>query len=194
MRLVLTSVLAASALALAACSDAPTAAGEAAASPADGAWLAAASDNGLLGQARGATAKYQRVDVAIADGYVSTVDCVAIPSGAMGIHYVNPALLMDAVADIEQPEALVYEPQTNGTLKLVAIEYIVLQSAWQGAGKSGVPSLFGRSFDAGMGPMGPWYTLHAWTWRQNPLGIFAPFNPKASCPSSAPASAAAHAH
>jgi hypothetical protein len=192
MRLSASILIAGCALALAACADAPTSA-DATLSPADGAWLATSDDsNGLLGQVRGATAKYHRIDAAIADGYVSTFECVAIAGAAMGVHYVKPPLLMDAVADAEQPEALVYEPQPNGTFKLVAVEYIVLQGPWQGAGRSGVPSLFGEDFDAGAGPMGPWYTLHVWAWRQNPDGLFAPFNSKASCP--AGGEAGSHSH
>ncbi|HYD52781.1 MAG TPA: hypothetical protein VEA99_09150 [Gemmatimonadaceae bacterium] len=193
MRITLSLALLGGALAIAACADAPSTAADAALDPADGAWLAAAGDNGLLGKARGATAKYMHADAALADGYVSTVDCVSIPGAAMGVHFVKPALIMDAVADAEQPEGLVYEPQKDGSLKLVAVEYIILQGPWQAANQSGVPALFGQAFDVGVGPMGPWYTLHAWTWRHNPDGIFAPFNRKASCPAGAQSSAT-HAH
>ncbi len=39
-----------------------------------------------LSEARAATAKYHRVEEAIADGYVSTQQCVSSPFGGMGIH------------------------------------------------------------------------------------------------------------
>ncbi len=42
-----------------------------------------------LAQVRRATAKYHRVEVALADGYAPDLNCVALPNGsaAMGIHY-----------------------------------------------------------------------------------------------------------
>ena len=55
--------------------------------------------------------------------------------GAMGIHYVNGSLfngetlLSDGQLDATKPQALIYEPQSNGELKLVAVEFIILASA-----------------------------------------------------------------
>jgi len=46
----------------------------------------------------------------------------------MGVHYSNFSLF-DDVIDVEQPEALVYEPR-NGRLHLVAAEYITPAGAW----------------------------------------------------------------
>ncbi len=66
-------------------------------------------------------------------------------TGSMGVHMLNPALLFDGgKIDADQPELLVYEPRNNGTMKLVALEYLVFASDWAGASK---PQLFGTEFD-----------------------------------------------
>ena len=82
------------------------------------------------------------------------------------------------------PEALVYEPRRNGHLRLVALEYVVLQDAWDAAHAS-PPELFGREFE--LIPAGnryglpPFYELHAWLWKFNPRGLFDDWNPRVSC-------------
>jgi hypothetical protein len=80
----------------------------------------------------------QRFTVTGADSrYVPITDnpgisCVADPAGmgAMRIHYLNPAILFDGVIDPDQPEAVVMRPPPNGSLHLVALEYIVKKAAW----------------------------------------------------------------
>ena len=140
-----------------------------------------------IAQVRQATAKYQDVNVALADGFISTHACVASPDGGMGIHYINPPRLMDSEVNILEPEILLYVESGNG-LKLIGVEY------WYsiGAPDTPVPNpappspiIFGRSLD---GPMPahdpgqpPHYDLHLWLWQGNPSGIFAPFNPNVSC-------------
>ena len=37
---------------------------------------------------------------------------------------------MDGILDVNKPEALIYEPQSNGQLRLVGVEYIVPKPAW----------------------------------------------------------------
>ena len=177
---------------LAACADAaPTTPAASDAQP-----LAArggADVNRALAAARAATARYHRVEAAEADGYVVGSPCVAHPDpkvGGMGIHYVHPALIGDPALDPATPEVLVYEPQKNGALRLVAVEYLK-PKAMPGPR----PTLFGQPFEDG--PMDT-YALHAWVWQNNPAGILAAFNPTVSC-ANAPAPAAAdlasaHAH
>src|SRR5690348_3111723 len=59
---------------------------------------------------RSATARYQDVEVAKADGYGLLHGCVAGPQeGAMGIHFANPDLVGDGMLDAAHPEALLYE-------------------------------------------------------------------------------------
>jgi hypothetical protein len=140
---------------------------------------------------RAATAKYHRADVALADGYVNTGECVAAPSGGMGIHFVNPGLMGapmpggDATFDPTRPEVLVYEPQQNGQLKLVAVEYLVWRTPWDAAHPGSAPTFAGQAFDESFGEhahgLPDHYELHVWLWRHNPNGMFAPFNPKVKC-------------
>ena len=140
-----------------------------------------------LAQVRQATVKYHDVDVALADGFIPTPECVSSPDGGMGIHYINPARLMDPAEDILEPEILLYVNTADG-LKLIGVEYFY----GIGAPDTHVPNpappapvLFGRAFD---GPMEqhepgqpPQYDLHVWIWQANPSGMFAMFNPHVSC-------------
>ena len=140
-----------------------------------------------LAEIRAATARYHRVEVAIADGYRSTVECAALPGvGAMGIHFVKGALLGDAGFDATHPEVLVYEPQKNGQLRLVAAEYLVFRAPWDAAHPGTTPSLLGHDFYRSFGDrahgLDDHYELHAWVWRHNPDGMFAQWNPNVTCP------------
>ncbi|MBA2620803.1 MAG: hypothetical protein H0U87_06355 [Acidobacteria bacterium] len=149
-----------------------------------------------LADVRSATAKYHRVEVALADGYVADPVCVASPAGGMGIHYVNPTLTRDASFDIRQPEVLLYEPMKNGKLRLVAVEYfapaLVNGAPWFGMMPpappnqfAAAPRLFGQTFEGpmpGHNPAMPWhYELHVWIWKNNSAGMFAQFNPAVQC-------------
>jgi hypothetical protein len=165
-----------------------------------------------LAVARQATARFHNVEVALAEGYVPTPECAAIPGvGGMGVHYINPALMgltiqdgrvhgLDAQIDVTKPEMLVYEPQADGSLRLVAVEYYASRDAWGGGAP---PALFGQPFDYNEDdPSTPvdeahgfttHYDLHVWLWRNNPAGMFAPWNSAVTCPAGAPHADAAHA-
>ena len=150
-----------------------------------------------LTSARAATAQYHNESKAFADGFISTFECVSVPGlGAMGVHYVNPARMMDINVDATQPEALLYIRQDDGSMRLVGMEYVapVLSNGipWFGGPNNPppvidnpAPTLFGRTFDGpmpGHEPGQPWhYDLHVWAWRDNPYGLFFPFNPKLRC-------------
>src|SRR5919205_110131 len=152
--------------------------------------LSATGADPAVGAARKATAKYQRLDVAVSGRYDLLVDankiaCIDLPgAGGMGIHFVNGALVGDAAVDAKKPEALVYAPQKNGRLQLAALEYVVIKSAWDET-HSGPPSLFGHTFNLTLSPnrfgLPAFYSLHAWLWKENPAGMFVPWNPKVSC-------------
>lgn len=133
-----------------------------------------------LARARRATAKYQDISVALADGYIKASECVGTPNGAMGFHFVKDSLAQDLIILAGQPEALVYWKDERGGYKLVAVEYIVADVGQPR------PVLFERSFDGPdqiAGPGTPMlYTLHAWLFEHNPDGINAPFNPRLRCP------------
>jgi hypothetical protein len=139
-------------------------------------------------EAAAATAGFHDVAAAEAAGYGLLRDAAGIASnpgvGTMGIHYVNGTFVGDTVLDAQRPEALVYEPEANGKLKLVALEYIVFQAAWD-ATHTEPPSLFGRRFDFTPSPnrygIPAFYALHAWIWKPNPTGLLEPWNPSAAC-------------
>jgi len=161
------------------------------AAAAAGSWaLVASAGDPALDAARAATAQYHRIDVAKGDGYGLFTDakgiaCIDLPgAGAMGIHYVDGGLVGDPAIDASKPEALVYEPEQNGRLRLVALEYVVLQRAWDET-HSSPPTLFGQTFNFTLSPnrygLPPFYSLHAWIWKHNPVGMFAPWNPDATC-------------
>jgi hypothetical protein len=143
-----------------------------------------------LSNARAATAGYHNVDAAGDANYGLFTDaqgiaCIDNPGvGAMGIHYVNLTLVGSGTINASTPQALVYEPQANGRLRLVAVEYIVFQSAWD-ANHSSRPSLFGQQFELiGAGNrygIPAFYELHAWLWKHNPRGMFDDWNPLVSC-------------
>lgn len=150
----------------------------------------ASSGGDQLAAARAATARYHRVSVAQAAGYGEFRDANGIacidnpPLGTMGIHYVNGSYVGDTTIDATRPEAVVYEPEQNGRLRLVALEYIVFQAAWD-AEHSSAPTLFGHEF--GLVPDGnrygipAFYELHAWVWKHNPSGMLFEWNPRVSC-------------
>ena len=141
--------------------------------------------------ARAATDRFHDISLAVAAGYgefrdAQGIACIDQPGvGTMGVHYVNLSLVGDAVVDATRPEALVYEPKRNGGYKLVALEYIVFKDAWEAAGHTTPPSLFGEQFMLTTSPnrygLMPFYALHAWLFRGNPLGQLQPWNPRVSC-------------
>jgi len=82
-----------------------------------------------------------------------------------------------------KPNVLIYEP-VGKELRLVAVEWLVPLKA----DTKKRPSLFDKSFDGpmeGHEPLIPkayvHYDLHAWLFKDNPLGMFAPTNPDVSC-------------
>jgi hypothetical protein len=143
---------------------------------------------GAFDGAKSSTAGFHDVDKAIEAGYsvrvfdLAGIDCIAQPGkGAMGVHMLNPSLLNSTI-DAEHPELLVYEPRNDGTLKLVALEYLVLKDAWHGASK---PALFGQDFDeiaaGNRYGLPAFYALHAWIWKPNPSGMLYAWNPRVDC-------------
>jgi hypothetical protein len=138
-----------------------------------------------LGAARRATASYRSVQRAERDGYAAVSPCIP----GEGIHYAKNELLGDTMVTPGQPELLIYEPQANGQLRLVALEY------WKADADQNVltvddrPTLFGRPFDGPMAGHAPGmpihYDIHVWLWKRNPDGLFTVANPTISCPAAA---------
>lgn len=131
----------------------------------------------LLKSLHKATARFHSKTQASKAGYVDTEECVAVPGlGGMGVHWVNDALV-DPVFDPLHPEALLYEPGPNGQEKLVGVEYIVIDVGQE------APTFAGQAFDVGGSPVPvDHWTLHVWLWKDNPAGLFMPFNPNVVCP------------
>ena len=96
--------------------------------------------------------------------------------GGMGFHYAKESAIDNTVDQLE-PEALLYEPQKNGTMKLVAVEYVVPYAVRPRSGPA--PEAFGQKF-LQTDEFGVW-ALHAWIWKNNPAGMFAPWNPTVNC-------------
>ena len=89
----------------------------------------AAGEGPLLAAVRGATARYHRVDAALADGYVRGASCASSVFGGKGITYQNAALF-DGVVEPAAPEVLNYEPMENGRLRLVGVTFLVRAAVW----------------------------------------------------------------
>jgi hypothetical protein len=137
-----------------------------------------------LAVVRRATARYHRLDAALADGFVpfsldasepDTPTCFdKAGTGGMGVHYVKG---IDAQLDPASPEAMVYALTPDGP-RLVAVEYIIPEGFVDAANP---PEMFGQEFHPHS--FLPVYILHAWVWNNNPAGMFADFNPKVGpCP------------
>lgn len=135
-----------------------------------------------IARLRATTARFHRFDAAAEAGWGTQITgCFSDPAlGGMGYHYGNVALI-DGQVDVLEPELLLYEPQKNGTLRLVAVEYIVPFTAWSGAEP---PRLFDQSFHRNEA-FGLW-VLHVWHFHHNPSGMFADWNPTVSCEFAAP--------
>lgn len=159
-----------------------------------------AAQNQILADIKRATAKYHDLGAATEDGYVLDPHCVEHPQyGGMGHHAVNMARIVPAVVPSE-PGVLVYEPTKNGKYRLVAAEYIVPAVPWDAMHAGERPMLGEVEFadhreinyvenefgdivpvNANGGPPFPHYQLHVWVWKNNPNGMYFPFNPNVSC-------------
>ena len=142
-------------------------------------------DNALARVVRESTARFHDVAVAEAEGYHLLFGCVSGPdSGAMGLHYVNLALVGDGELDPTKPEIVIYEPTRNGELRLVGADFLVFAEAWDKKGV-GTPQLIGQLLHLFESPnrfgLPAFYTLHVWAWKENPTGMFVNWHAKISC-------------
>lgn len=139
----------------------------------------------LVAIVRAATERFKDVEVAKAEGYALQFGCVSGPdAGAMGLHFVNGALVGDGEIDATRPEIVIYEPTANGGLNLVGADYLVLADAWN-ATHSTAPELNGQLFHLFEAPnrfgLPSFYTLHVWAWKDSPTGTFVNWHTKVSC-------------
>jgi hypothetical protein len=140
----------------------------------------------LVNRVRVATERYTDINVAKADGFVIGTPCVSGPDfGAMGVHLVQPRRL-DGVVDVTKPEALIYEPLSDGALRLVGVEYIAIASAWGSLHPDGsTPALEGNLMNYVGAPnrfgLPAFYEIHVWAWEHNPKGTLADWNTQVTC-------------
>jgi hypothetical protein len=123
--------------------------------------------------------------VAEAEGYALQFGCVSGPdSGAMGLHYVNGALVGRGELDPTHPQIVIYEPTANGGLKLIGADFLLFADAWD-KNNQGPPELMGQLFHYFESPnrfgLPAFYTLHVWAWKDNPNGAFVNWHPNVSC-------------
>jgi len=140
-----------------------------------------------LDDVRRATAAYHWLPMALDDGFGpfaldggDVPTCFDHAGGGMGVHYVRN---VDDVTDALDPEAMVYELDGDGGLRLVAVEYVVPEQFVENEAGDVValPSVLGQDFHKHSSL--PLYILHAWIWEENPQGTFADFNPAVGlCP------------
>lgn len=173
---------------------------------------APAAGEPTLDEIRDLTKQYEDVKVALADGYirdpgnecgVATMAGLPESEGAMGVHYFRPDLLgisgppnprvdgNGTYTDFHKPAILLYEPQKDGSMALIAVENLAFKAAWDAAGNAGPPSFYGVAYgvmqddpatemDEAHG-FAPHYDRHVWVPRENPKGVFAEFNPTVTC-------------
>ena len=150
-----------------------------------------------LDRAKQATAKYQDVHVAEADGY----RVIGGNHPRMGIHYVQT--LEPKEFDIEKPPILVYEKTASGGYSLIAVDYLLNAAAgpdgqplnspfptslaqWHRhtnicmlpgiANPGGLTESQCREKGGKFIAEAPWM-VHVWIWKDNPSGVFSAENP-----------------
>jgi hypothetical protein len=165
-----------------------------------------------LAEVRAATERFRDVSVALAEGYIrdpfdlcDTAEMMGRPAalGAMGVHYVRPDLLgidkppsprvdgHGTHTDFLRPGILIYEPQADGSMELVAVENLVFARSWRATGRPAPPTFHGVPYDTMVDDPAtpsdeahmfePHFDRHVWIYRNNPNGVFAPFNPAVTC-------------
>lgn len=157
------------------------------------------------------TKRFQDINVALKEGYIPDPMNICedgpkmgFPAhvGAMGVHYFRPDLLQisetkprvngtGTYTDFRNPAVLIYEPQSDGSMELVAIENLVFVKPWHEKHGNKLPEFMGYEYfhmvdnpqtkidEAHM--FEPHYDLHVWLFRENPNGLFTPFNPNVTC-------------
>jgi hypothetical protein len=139
----------------------------------------------LVAEVRLATRQFLDVNNAGPAGYGPAFGCVSGPDhGAMGIHYVNGALVGSGEINVAQPQALIYEP-VGEKRRLVGVEYIVDAATWLKNNNNTPPVLEGQDFQFVAAPnrfnLKSFFELHVWAWRDNPSGAFVDWNNRVSC-------------
>jgi hypothetical protein len=139
----------------------------------------------LVQTVRAATERFVDVNAATAAGYAPAFGCVTGPDmGAMGVHYINNALVSGGELNANEPQALIYEP-VGKAMKLVGVEFIAIADPWLTAHQQAPPVLDGQLLQYIGTPnrygLPGLFELHVWAWRDNPHGAFVDWNTHVSC-------------
>jgi len=140
---------------------------------------------------RRATERFTDVKVAQAEGYALQFGCVSgSDDGAMGLHYVNGALVGKGELDPSRPQIVIYEPLPNGEMKLIGADFLVLADDWNKKHPGTPPELMGQLLHLFESPnrfgLPAFYTLHVWAWKDNPNGAYVNWHPNVNCKNYAP--------
>lgn len=157
-------------------------------------WEQLQAANSILATARDATAKYQDVAVARADGYVQVTQVVP----GLGAHFVNAPLLASGRFDPEHPSILLYDQRADGSWEFVGVSWTSPKrfgndtppesafgplATWHyhtglcfGA-RAGSPIVSASDATACRSAGGVWsretpWMVHAWIFRASPEGVF----------------------
>ncbi|HEV3041642.1 MAG TPA: hypothetical protein VHA33_28010 [Candidatus Angelobacter sp.] len=154
----------------------------------------------ILDRARKATEKYQDVRIAQEDGY----QAIGPDVPGMGIHFVHTNQHSPAF-DAEHPPILLYESNASvpGGYSLVGVSYLLAApegpdgqplnaplpkslAAWHRhenicvlpdrSTSTQLTEKQCREQNGRFSPETPWM-VHAWIWKESPLGVFSPTNP-----------------
>jgi hypothetical protein len=134
---------------------------------------------------RDSTRRFLDVRKAESEGYGLLFGCVSGPDdGAMGLHYVNMALVADPTLDPRRPEIVIYEPLPNGGRRLIGADFLVFSADWH-ASNTGTPQIMGQLMHLIESPnrygLPAFYTLHVWAWKPSPTGAFVNWHSDVSC-------------
>ena len=140
----------------------------------------------LIDKVRSATARFRDVNVAMAEGWAAATPCVSGPdAGAMGVHFNQPARKADGSVSPDAPQFLIYEPMSDGAMRLVGVEFLVTVSDWENKNGAGPAVLDGNLMNLVPFPnrygLPAFYEMHVWAWEDNPKGSFADWNTHVTC-------------
>jgi hypothetical protein len=146
---------------------------------------AQAAPSSLVQIVRQATERFVDVNAATAAGYAPAFGCVTGPDmGAMGVHYINSALVSGGQLNAQDPQALIYEP-VGKAMKLVGVEFIAIADPWLTAHQQAPPMLEGQLLQYIGAPnrygLPGLFELHVWAWRDNPHGAYVDWNTHVTC-------------
>ena len=132
----------------------------------------------MIDEVRAATQNYSSFSAGVAAGWETDLSgCVAHPAeGGMGHHYGRMEFIDGRINHLE-PQVLLYVPNTNGDMEFLGVEYMIPFAIHPIDEEP--PVLFGQHYHPN--EQIEMWTLHLWTEKENPNGIFYDWNPDVSC-------------